>query len=120
MAKDELITIPLVNNWNRIKLNQCLYPVSQKDRELINKTLNEFHRKGCIKWVTKSTPFITPVFIAWYTINGIKKGRVVADLHVLNKAVIPDTYPLPLPKIIITSLIGKWFITVVDIKLSFY
>ena len=120
MAKDELIIIPLVNNWNRIKLNQCLYPVGQKDYELINEILNELHRKDRIKWVTKSTPFAIPVFITWRIINGIKKGRIVADLRVLNKAIIPDIYPLPLPEIIITFLIGKRFIMVMNIKLFFY
>ena len=49
MAKDKLIIIPLVNGWNRIKLGQYLYPVGQKDRELINKTLNKLYRKGRIK-----------------------------------------------------------------------
>ena len=44
----------------------------------------------------------------------------MANLHALNKITIPDTYPLPLPETIITSLIGKRFITVVDIKLSFH
>ena len=44
----------------------------------------------------------------------------MANLRALNKTTIPDTYPLPLPKTIMASLIGKRFITVVDIKLSFY
>ena len=120
MAKDELMMIPLVDGWNRIKLGQCPYPVGQKDRELMDEILNEFYRKGRMKWVIKPTPFAIPVFIAWYTVNGIKKGRVVADLRVLNKAAIPDVYPLPLPEIIMAFLIGKRFITVVDIKSFFY
>ena len=86
----------------------------------MDKTLNKLHRKGRIKWVTKPMPFAIPVFIAWRTVNGIKKGRVVADLRVLNKAAIPDAYPLPLLEIIMAFLIGKRFITVVNIKLSFY
>ena len=44
----------------------------------------------------------------------------MADLYTLNKTVIPDTYPLPLPETIMAFLIGKQFITVVDIKLSFH
>ena len=86
----------------------------------MNEILNELYYKGRIKWVTKPTPFTTPVFIAWRIINRIKKGRVVADLRALNKAIIPDAYPLPLPEIIIAFLIGKRFITVMDIKLSFH
>ena len=86
----------------------------------MDKTLNEFHRKGRIKWVTKPTPFVTPMFIVWRTINGIKKSRIIANLHALNKTAIPDIYSLPLPESIIAFLISKRFITVVDIKLSFY
>ena len=44
----------------------------------------------------------------------------MANLRALNKTAILDAYPLPLPEIIMASLIGKRFITVVDIKLSFY
>ena len=120
MAKDKLITIPLIKGWNWIKLGQRLYSVGQKDRELIDKTLNKLHRKGRIKWVIKPMPFAIPVFVAWRTINGIKKGYIMANLRVLNKAAIPDTYPLPLPETIMASLIGKRFITVINIKLSFY
>ena len=86
----------------------------------MDKTLNEFYYKGRIKWVIKSIPFVIPVFIAWCIVNGIKKGRVVADLRVLNKVIILDIYPLLLLEIIMAFLIGKRFITVVDIKLFFY
>ena len=44
----------------------------------------------------------------------------MANLHALNKITIPNVYLLPLPESIITSLIGKRFITVVNIKLFFY
>ena len=44
----------------------------------------------------------------------------MADLYTLNKTVIPDFYPLPLPETIIAFLISKRFITVMDIKLSFH
>ena len=44
----------------------------------------------------------------------------MANLRALNKTAIPDIYPLPLPKTIMAFLIGKRFITVVDIKSSFY
>lgn len=120
MSEDELMTIPLVDGWNRMRLGQRPYPVGQKDRELMDKTLNELHCKGRMTWVTKPTPFATPVFVAWRRVNGIKKGRVVADLRALNKAAIPDAYPLPLPETIMASLIGKRYITVIDIKSSFH
>ena len=44
----------------------------------------------------------------------------MANLRALNKAAIPDAYLLPLPESIMAFLIGKRFITVVDIKLSFH
>ena len=44
----------------------------------------------------------------------------MANLRVLNKTAIPDTYPLPLPEMIMAFLIGKRFITVMNIKLSFH
>ena len=44
----------------------------------------------------------------------------MADLHALNKTVILNIYLLPLPETIVAFLIHKRFITVVNIKLSFY
>ena len=44
----------------------------------------------------------------------------MADLHILNKTIIPDADPLPLPETIMAFLIDKRFITMVNIKLSFY
>ena len=59
-------------------------------------------------------------FIIWRTINGVKKGKVIADLYILNYAIIFNIYPLPLLNFIIFYLINKKYITIIHIKLLFY
>ena len=44
----------------------------------------------------------------------------MVNLYALNKITISNIYPLPLPEIIMAFLIGKRFIIVVNMKLSFH
>ena len=120
IPEKEMMRVPLVDGWNNVKLAQKQYPASHTERELIDKTYNELHRQGRVEWVNEPTPFATPLFVAWRFVNGTKKGRVVADLRALNRATIPDHYPLPSQEEIINSLIGKRFITVVDASAFFH
>ena len=73
-----------------------------------------------MEWVTKPTVFVTPIFIVWRTINGQKKGRVIADLQAINKVAIPNNYPLPSQKEILNYLIGIEYILVFDISGYFH
>lgn len=64
--------------------------------------------------MNEATPFSHPVFVVWRTVHGKAKSRVVIDLRMLNRVVVPDNYPLPLQSEIVGSIRGKVFITAVD------
>jgi hypothetical protein len=118
--KDELMRIPLVEGWQHQKIRSRQYPLSARDREVLDATFDKLHHQGRLGWATKATPFAHPVFVVWRTARGKTKGRVVIDLRTLNKVTVPDNYPLPLQSDIISCLRGKQFITAIDATSFFY
>jgi hypothetical protein len=53
------------------------------------------HKGGKLEWQMQPTPFGSPVFIVRRKVGDVTKGRLVADLRILNKVAVPDAYPLP-------------------------
>ena len=50
----------------------------------------------------------------------VRKGRAVIDIRGLNRAVITDTYPIPLQSDIISDILGYKYISIVDGTNFFY
>ena len=62
-----------------------VYPLSQKDRDEVNKVFDKMHAQGKMNYSTQSTPYSYPVFMVWRTMtNGARKGRIVMDIQGLN------------------------------------
>ena len=92
-----------------------VYPVSQKDREVIDESFDKLHRQGKMTWSNQPTPFSYPVFVVWRNMpDGTRKGRVVVDIRGLNKITESDSYPLPLQSEVTSSVAGFPYISVVD------
>ena len=92
-----------------------VYPVGQKDKEVIDNTFGKLHEQGKMTWATQPTPFSYPVFVVWKdTPNGSRKGRVVVDIRELNKITETDSYPLPLQSEIISLLLGYSYLSTID------
>ena len=90
------------------------YPVSQKDKEVIDETFDKLHAQGKITWSNQPTPFSYPVFIVWRDTPTGRKGRAVIDIRALNKITESDTYPIPLQSDITSLVAGFPFITAID------
>ncbi|KAI1005182.1 hypothetical protein K3495_g3037 [Podosphaera aphanis] len=117
------MTIPLVEDWEtRYKLGQArVYPVGEKYREIIDKTFDELHSQGRLRWTDKAAPFSFPCFVVWKRLaDGTKKGRVVIDIRALNHIVMPDVYPVPTQADILSALSGCHFISTIDCASFFY
>ena len=114
------MVVLFTKGWNNKRIAQKPYPLSAKDRELVNETYNELHKQSRMEWVTKPTVFATLIFVIWRTVHGMKKGRVVADLRAVNRIAIPNNYPLPSQEKILNYFIGMKYITVLDIITCFY
>jgi hypothetical protein len=120
VPEEEQMRVPLVEGYQNQKIGQRPYPLSQEDREIVDKTLDDLHAQGRVEWVTQPTPFGAPAFVVWRMVNGARKGRMVIDLRALNKVTIPDAYPMPLQQDVIRKLRGKLYISVIDARSFFH
>ncbi|KAK4178722.1 hypothetical protein QBC36DRAFT_159450, partial [Triangularia setosa] len=57
------------------------------------------------------TAFGAPVFVVYGMANGDTKSRLVVDLRMINRVVVPDSYLFPLNRSITEKLRGKTRIT---------
>ena len=91
-----------------------VYPVGQKDKEVIDATFDKLQEQGKMYWSKQPTPFSYPVFVVWKDTQNGRKGRVVVDIRELNKITENDTYPLPLQSEIIALLLGYQYLSTID------
>ncbi len=87
--------IPLVEGWQNMKFNFCLYPLRCEEQTVFDKKYDMLHEKDRMEFVDGAFPIALPIFVVWRVVKGVKKGRAVADLRPLNRAAIPDVYSLP-------------------------
>ena len=122
MQEDELMEIPLVDDWEHVyKPGQArVYTSGRRDRQVIDETFDKLHTQGRLDWTKKSTPFSFPCFVVWKQTSDGPKGRVVIDIRALNKITVPDAYPIPLQTEILAEVAGCNYITTVDCASFFY
>ena len=87
IPESQYMEIPLKDNWREMfKPGQAkIYPVSHRDREVIDETFDNLHDQGRMEWTQGCAPFSFPCFVVWKIVNGKAKGRVVIDIRALNK-----------------------------------
>jgi hypothetical protein len=120
VPEGEMMKVPLVEGWQNQKIASRSYPLSKRDREVLDQVFDELHKQNRMEWAREATPFAHPVFVVWRTVHGKAKGRVVIDLRALNRVAVPDNYPLPLQSEIIASIRGKQYTTAIDATSFFY
>jgi hypothetical protein len=85
-------------DFENIKLLYKLYKIPSNKRIIINTALDKLHNQGKLEWITKSTPYAFPVFVAWRTLykNGIpiRKDRAVIDIREFNRIAVSDIYSI--------------------------
>ena len=91
-----------------------VYPLGQRDREVIDETFDKMHDQGKMEWSLQPTPFSFPCFVVWRNHPAGRKGRVVVDIRELNRIAEADTYPLPAQADIVGLVAGYEYISTVD------
>ena len=91
-----------------------VYPLGQKDREVVDATFDKLQQQGKLRFSTQPTPFSWPCFVVWRDTPQGRKGRVVIDIRGLNAITDDDGYPLPLQSDIIALIAGYRYISTVD------
>lgn len=126
IPKTEHMTVPLIEGWEKHmnSLSTKPYPLSSKDKKVVDDTFDKLHSYGKMEHSTEPTPFGFPVFVVWKQVmeNGklVQKGRAVVDIRGLNKIVVKDSYPVPLQADLIASLCDCRYLTTVDAVSFFY
>ena len=126
IPEEEWMEIPLVNDWNLSgsKLAHKVYPLGPEEQKLVDEKFDALHKQGRMEYVQGSTPFGSPVFVVWRTVNikGFpeRKGRIVVDIRGLNKISTTDAYPLPLQEDIIAAVAGSKYISTIDAAQFFF
>ena len=112
IPEDQWMPIPLKPNAKSKPAR--VYPVGQRDKDVIDDTFDKLQAQGKLTWSNQPTPFSYPVFIVWRDTPAGRKGRVIVDIRELNKLTENDTYPLPLQAKVIALVQGHRYITTVD------
>ena len=115
---DIKMPIPFYDGYDLSKLKQAPYSQSLRDERAIDEVLNPLRDQGRIVPVPlgKPSPVAAPAFVVWKN----KKPRVVVDMRKVNKALIPDAYPLPKQDTILSSMGGAMVFSSLDFVKSFF
>ena len=76
-----------------------------------------------MKWIIIVISFSFPCFVVWKDTFGgesERKGRVVVDIRVLNKIIMPDAYFVPSQSEILVEVRNVKVISIVDAISFFY
>ena len=97
-----------------------VYPLREKDRDVINIIFDNLYDKEKIVWINYLTRFSYLVFVVQRDTPKGRKNRVIVNIRKLNRITELDTYPMPLQSDIIAAIAGYKYITVVDTSRYFY
>ena len=91
-----------------------VYPLGEKDKNMIDITFDNLYDKGKMVWINYPTKFSYPVFVVQRDISKGRKGRVIVNIRGLNKIIKLDIYLIPLQSDIIAAIAGYKYIIVID------
>ena len=108
---------------HKVKVNNTILPVQQKLRRLpfsvrdkVSAELKRLENLGVIEKID-SSEWISPIVVS-YKKNG--SVRVCVDLREVNKAIIPDKYPLPKIDELISELRNSKYFSQLDLASAYH
>lgn len=120
MQEEEKMKIPFAEGWQTQRRTVRQYPLGRRDQQIIDDMFDDLRAKGKFFPMLEPTPVARPAFVAWRTVDGVRKPRPVIDLRPINSSVVPDVYPLPDQTNIMTDTRGKRYKSVLDAAGFFY
>ena len=121
LSKENWMRIFLKSDW-KIKISEKIkiYSLKTKNRELMNRTFDEFHEFDKMNWTNQSIFFSYSVFVIWKTMNEKRKNKTIIDIKNLNAIIQFDAYSLSLQFDIIVFVKKCFYIFVIDCSTFFY
>ena len=80
--------------------------LGEEDKKVADDTIDKLHWTGKVGWMKFPTSLACPMIVAWRTVQGQRKGRVVFDLRHVNANALPDIYPIPSQEDMINQIRG--------------
>lgn len=97
-----------------------VYPLNNKNQQVINKTFDKIHCLSRLKFTTEYTLFSFLVFVVCkVNAEGKRKVKAMVDIRNLNEMVLSDSYALFLQSEIIANVQGCTNLAVLN-KASFF
>lgn len=98
-----------------------VYPLSNNNQQVVNKTFDKIHCLGCLKFTTEYTLFSFLVFvICKANAEGKKKDKAMVDIRKLNEMVLFNSYALFLQSEIIANVQGCTNLAILNTASFFY
>lgn len=111
-------TIKLKPNIDAVRMKQYKIPFAQRDEA--RKIVENWEKNGIIR--KSVSRFNSPLLLVKKKPDslGNKQYRAVIDFREVNKASIPQLYPLPLPDELFEMLHGSTIFTVLDVHAAYH
>ena len=120
LPQDNWMRIFLKFDWeSRINSKIKIYSFDQRDRNLVDKTFDEFHEQNRLSWIIDSTSFNYSTFVVWKNVDDEKKNKIMINIRELNAITQSDVYFLSLQIDIISIVRNCSFISIVDASVFF-
>ncbi len=101
-----------------------IYLLDLDEQKKVDKIFNKLHEQNCMNWSTNHSSSKYLMFITWRNVEHnekiIRKTRIIINICNLNKLIISDIYLILLQSEIITMIVSKNYISVVNIITFFY
>ena len=121
VSQDKWMRISLKSDWQtKITNKSKIYLLKIKDRQVLNKTFDNLHEKGRLKWIDTATSFSYSIFVTWKTINEKRRNRTIVDIRDLNDLIVFDAYFVSSQSDIINELRDCTHILVLNVSFFFY
>ncbi|EAQ91761.1 hypothetical protein CHGG_03696 [Chaetomium globosum CBS 148.51] len=122
LDQDQWMRVKLRPGWHETLPKKCrIYPMNAEDRGVVKDTIGKLESGGKATKTRFQVPFSFPVFVVWRTMpDGTRKGRMVVDIRMLNKIVLPDAYPMKSQDDIMARLANAKYITILDAVAFYY
>ena len=120
LSQNNWMSIFLKFDWksqinNKIKI----YSLDQRDKNLIDKTFDDFHEQNRLFWIIDLTSFNYSTFVVWKNVND-KKSKIIVNIRELNAITQSNVYFLLLQIDIIFVVRNCFFISIVNASIFFY
>ena len=122
VPESKWMNISLFDNWRELyKSDQTrIYPLDQKNKNVIDKKFDKLHAQDRIKWIVTTTFFFFSYFIIWKTTLKERKKRMIINIRALNKIIILNVYLVFSQADILIAIKNIKFISTIDAASFFY